>query len=99
MNESITRAAGALHGEELPPAEMESLISSIGRQPAQRTTLYEDVAADRRATSFAAAPLVAPILPPAHQATNERAGPRALSRRHASAALRREFRHRMNAKN
>ena len=73
MNESITRAAGALHGEELPPAEMESLISSIGRQPAQRTTLYEDVAADRRATSFAAAPLVAPILTPAHRYEREAA--------------------------
>ena len=67
MNESITRAAGAVHGEELPPAEMEALISSIGRTPAQRTTLYEDVAADRRAASFTAAPLAAPILTPAHR--------------------------------
>ena len=25
MNESITRAAGAVHGEEMPPAEMEAL--------------------------------------------------------------------------
>ena len=31
MNESITRAAGAVHGEEMPPAEMEALIRSIGR--------------------------------------------------------------------
>ena len=43
MNESITRAAGAVHGEELPPADMEALIASIGRTPAQRTTLYEIV--------------------------------------------------------
>jgi FO synthase len=71
MNESITRAAGALHGEELPPAAMEALISSIGRKPAQRTTLYEDVAPDRRATSFAAAPLAAPILTPAHRYERE----------------------------
>jgi FO synthase len=71
MNESITRAAGAVHGEELPPAEIEALISSIGREPAQRTTLYEDVAAERRATSFAAAPLVAPILTPAHRYERE----------------------------
>jgi FO synthase len=67
MNESITRAAGAVHGEELPPAAMEALISSIGRQPAQRTTLYQDVAAERRAASFAAAPLAVPILTPAHR--------------------------------
>jgi FO synthase len=71
MNESITRAAGAVHGEELPPAEMEALISAIGREPAQRTTLYEDVAAERRATSFTAAPLAAPILTPAHRYERE----------------------------
>jgi FO synthase len=71
MNESITRAAGAVHGEELPPAEMEALISAIGRKPAQRTTLYEDVAAGRRAASFAAAPLAAPILTPAHRYERE----------------------------
>jgi FO synthase len=71
MNESITRAAGAVHGEELPPAEMEALIASIGRTPAQRTTLYEDVAPERRAASFAAAPLVAPVLTPAHRYERE----------------------------
>ncbi|HWF94129.1 MAG TPA: 5-amino-6-(D-ribitylamino)uracil--L-tyrosine 4-hydroxyphenyl transferase CofH [Xanthobacteraceae bacterium] len=71
MNESITRAAGAVHGEELPPAEMEALISAIGRKPAQRTTLYQDVAAGRRAASFAAAPLAAPILTPAHRYERE----------------------------
>ncbi|KAI5065221.1 hypothetical protein GOP47_0019916 [Adiantum capillus-veneris] len=40
MNESITRAAGASHGEELSPTQMEALIRSIGRDPEQRTTLY-----------------------------------------------------------
>jgi FO synthase len=73
MNESITRAAGAVHGEELPPAGMEALIAAIGRKPAQRTTLYGDVAAERRAASFAAAPLATPILTPAHR--YERAQP------------------------
>ena len=67
MNESITRAAGAVHGEELPPAEMEALISAIGRTPVQRTTLYEDAAPERRSVSFAAAPLAAPILTPARR--------------------------------
>lgn len=41
MNESITRAAGGAHGQELPSSEMEHLIRAIGREPRQRTTLYE----------------------------------------------------------
>ena len=40
MNESITRAAGATHGQEMPPEAMEALIRGIGRMPWQRTTLY-----------------------------------------------------------
>ncbi|MFO1310659.1 MAG: 5-amino-6-(D-ribitylamino)uracil--L-tyrosine 4-hydroxyphenyl transferase CofH [Burkholderiales bacterium] len=43
MNESITRAAGAVHGQEMLPATLAKLIVSIGRRPAQRTTLYADV--------------------------------------------------------
>ncbi len=40
MNESISRAAGASHGQEFHPEDMEALIRSIGRWPVQRTTLY-----------------------------------------------------------
>lgn len=40
MNESITKAAGAKHGEEMPPEKMDQLASSIRRQARQRTTLY-----------------------------------------------------------
>ncbi len=40
MNESISRAAGTEHGQELPPPAMEALIRAAGRAPAQRTTLY-----------------------------------------------------------
>jgi FO synthase len=61
MNESITRAAGATFGEELPPADMEGLIRSIGRSPRQRTTLYGEPAAHRQSASFAAAPLKAAV--------------------------------------
>jgi FO synthase len=43
MNESISRAAGASHGQELPPDEMIRLVTSIGRIPAQRTTLYHHI--------------------------------------------------------
>ncbi len=40
MNESISRAAGASHGQEVTPAEMQATIRSIGRLPARRTTTY-----------------------------------------------------------
>jgi FO synthase len=67
MNESITRAAGAVHGQEMPPEAMEELICGIGRTPRQRTTLYADAPTERRATSFAAAPLTDPINTPARR--------------------------------
>ena len=40
MNESISRAAGASHGQEVKPAELRAAVRSIGRIPAERTTLY-----------------------------------------------------------
>ena len=40
MNENISRAAGATHGQELDAAAMEDLIRSLGRVPRRRTTLY-----------------------------------------------------------
>ena len=40
MNESISRAAGASFGQEMPPERMEELIRAAGRMPRQRTTLY-----------------------------------------------------------
>ncbi len=58
MNESISRAAGTQHGQELAPADMERIIRSIGRTPRQRTTLYGEVPAERRQASFDAAPLL-----------------------------------------
>jgi FO synthase len=60
MNESISRAAGTQHGQEMPPTAMEALIRSIGRIPRQRTPLYEDAPAQQQRRSFAAAPL-APV--------------------------------------
>lgn len=60
MNESITRAAGAEHGQELPPERMETLIRSLDRDPVQRTTLYAAPAAERRASAFTAMPLTRP---------------------------------------
>lgn len=54
MNESISRAAGAAHGQEMSPREMEALIREIGRQPLQRTTLYRPASAERRACAWTA---------------------------------------------
>jgi FO synthase len=42
MNESITRAAGAVHGQELSAADLEGLIHAAGRIPRRRSTLYGD---------------------------------------------------------
>ena len=64
MDESISRAAGASHGQEMPPGEMEALIRSIGRIPRQRTTLYGSVDPDTQEAGRTAAPLTPVILTP-----------------------------------
>jgi len=66
MNETITRSAGAQHGEEMAPERMEEIIRGIGRPAWQRTTLYAPAPSDRVAASFGA-PLLAPLI-------NRRAG-------------------------
>jgi FO synthase len=53
MDETITRAAGASHGQEMTPVEMERTIRSLGRRPRQRDTLYRTVAEERYRASFA----------------------------------------------
>ena len=68
MNESISRSAGAEHGQEFPPESMEDLIRSTGRIPRQRTTPYGDVPEERRLASFGAAPLAEPWNPPVKDA-------------------------------
>jgi len=57
MNESISRAAGTQHGQELPPESMDALIHAAGRVPAQRTTLYGTPPAGQSARSYRAEPL------------------------------------------
>jgi FO synthase len=68
MNESISRSAGAEHGQEFPPEAMEALIHANGRVPRQRTTLYADAPPERVAASFGAAPLAEPLNPPVKDA-------------------------------
>jgi len=54
MDETITRSAGAVHGQEMPPERMEGIIREIDRVPRQRDTIYRDVPAERYRASFAA---------------------------------------------
>jgi FO synthase len=68
MNESISRAAGARHGQEMPPERMEELIRANGRVPRQRTTLYGDAPEERRRASFGAPALAEPVNPPVRDA-------------------------------
>ncbi|MCL4241773.1 MAG: 5-amino-6-(D-ribitylamino)uracil--L-tyrosine 4-hydroxyphenyl transferase CofH [Dehalococcoidia bacterium] len=67
MNESISRAAGAAYGQELPPEEMERTIRFMGRTPRQRTTTYGATPEDRLIASFNAAPLSPLVLTPARK--------------------------------
>jgi FO synthase len=59
MNESITRAAGATYGQEMPPDAMDALVRSMRRAPRQRTTLYGAPTSRQKAASYGAAPLKA----------------------------------------
>ena len=60
MNESITRAAGAGFGQEMPPERLESIIREAGRLPRQRTTRYSDAPVERCGAAFGAPALTEP---------------------------------------
>ena len=68
MNESISRAAGAEHGQEMPPERIEAAIRALGRRPRQRTTLYGAPPPERVAAGYGAPPLAEPVNPPAREA-------------------------------
>jgi FO synthase len=55
MDESISRSAGASHGQEMTAPELEAIILSAGRTPRQRTTVYGIVDEKQRQRSFDAA--------------------------------------------
>jgi FO synthase len=57
MNESISKAAGAAHGQEWSPMRMEHEIRAAGRVPLQRTTLYGEAPPERRERARGASPL------------------------------------------
>lgn len=43
INESISTAAGAKHGQLLKPKQIRNFIRQVGRVPVQRTTLYKTI--------------------------------------------------------
>jgi FO synthase len=55
MDESITRAAGAVHGQQVCAGDMQSIIRGGHRVPLQRNTLYGQVTAERMCTEQTAA--------------------------------------------
>ncbi len=56
MDESITKAAGSEHGQQMTPEAMETLLAKMGRPSRQRTTLYADAKLDRTTASFGVSP-------------------------------------------
>ena len=64
MDESISRAAGASHGQECPPERMDAVIRAAGREPIQRTTLYGRPPEAQVARSYGAPPLADTTPPP-----------------------------------
>lgn len=83
MNESITRAAGAEHGQETGPREMIAMIEAAGRVPQQRSTAYGEVGAERIAAGLEAGPLSEIVNTPARR--YERSEKRELLRSSAGA--------------
>lgn len=58
MDESITRAAGALHGQEMTADDMRLLADSLGRVLTPRTTLYASKDIDGRPHSPRSSPVI-----------------------------------------
>jgi FO synthase len=67
MNESISKAAGATHGQEFSPQAMEHLIRALGRTPRMRTTLYSDAPQERHRAAVSAKPLRAMVQSPSRR--------------------------------
>jgi len=80
MNETITRAAGASHGEEMPPEAMDHIIQALDRTPKQRTTLYGDVPTDRQDAAYGADELDPVQLPRARRYERRPSAPQGLVR-------------------
>lgn len=65
MDESISRAAGTVHGQEFPPHRMEETIRAAGRIPQQRSTLYGTPPQTQQQRARQAPPLAEKVQSPA----------------------------------
>lgn len=72
MNETITRAAGAAHGQETSPRQMRAMIEGLGRQPVQRATDYGEVTAERVEAGLRATALIPVVNTPARRYERKR---------------------------
>ncbi len=72
MNESISRAAGTLHGQETTSDEMRKIIRTLNRSPQQRSTLYGSVSAEREKAGLEAGDLLEIINTPARKYERKR---------------------------
>ena len=54
MDENISRAAGATHGQRMDRHELEGIVAPLERPLIQRTTLYRRVAPGARTVSLPA---------------------------------------------
>ncbi|MXY51116.1 MAG: 7,8-didemethyl-8-hydroxy-5-deazariboflavin synthase subunit CofH [Gammaproteobacteria bacterium] len=72
MNESITRAAGTVHGQETSPQRMIEIIESASRTPRQRTTTYHDASPELIAKGLAAGELDEIVNTPARKYERKR---------------------------
>jgi len=65
MNESISRAAGTLHGQETSSKQMRHIVRSLNRQPKQRSTAYGNISQEREQAGIQAGELEEIINTPA----------------------------------
>jgi FO synthase len=63
MNETISRSAGASHGQEMTAPTLESLLISMERTPRQRSTAYGPVPAHLQQRAREAKPPIQAIVP------------------------------------
>ena len=73
MNESISRAAGTLHGQETSPREMRRIIAELNREPRQRTTVYGNVKVEREKAGLQARELTEIVNTPARKYERKKA--------------------------
>ena len=74
MDETITRSAGAIHGQEMRPERLESIIRGAGREPRMRTTLYGTPVLEQYNAAFGAPELLPKINAPSRKTETRAAG-------------------------